>query len=280
MKKMMAVFAHPDDEGAVAGTLYRYAQNNTEVVLVCATRGEVGQISDPSLATPETLGEVRQQELEAACRILGIKHLEFLDYRDSGMVGTPENVDARALVQADEDEVVSKIGKLYEKYAPDIVITFEPFGWYGHPDHQVVSRWATAAFMNAEDQKNRAAQNRRLFHAVIPISKFEEMIQEAVKGGFIEEMGSEGFGGESSREVQAQAEAQVTHEIYIEPLFDIRQEAMAQHRTQFSEEHMFRKIPKEIMLKAAAAEHFIQVYPTPSERPRNNHRLNDLFDLL
>ena len=93
MQKLMAIFAHPDDEGAIGGTLARYANNGTEVTLVCGTRGEVGEISDPSLATPETLGEVRQKELEAACAVMGIHNLEFLNYRDSGMVDTPENED-------------------------------------------------------------------------------------------------------------------------------------------------------------------------------------------
>ena len=91
MQKIMAIFAHPDDEGAVAGTLAMYASQGMEVTLVCATRGEAGEISDPALATAETLGTVRQKELEAACEILGIQQLYFLDYCDSGMAGTAEN---------------------------------------------------------------------------------------------------------------------------------------------------------------------------------------------
>ena len=151
MQKIMAVFAHPDDEGVVAGTLARFAAQGSEVMLVCATKGEAGEISDPALATAENLGEVRQGELEEACRILGIQHLEFLNYCDSGMDGTPQNEDSRALLQADAQEVVGKIVDLIRGFRPDIVITFEPFGWYGHPDHIAVSRWTTEAVNQAGD---------------------------------------------------------------------------------------------------------------------------------
>ena len=84
---VLTYFAHPDDEGAIAGTLTRYARNGTEVSLICATKGEAGEISDPSLATPENLDQVRTAELQAACDIIGIRQLEFLGYRDSGMAG-------------------------------------------------------------------------------------------------------------------------------------------------------------------------------------------------
>jgi LmbE family N-acetylglucosaminyl deacetylase len=92
---ILACYAHPDDEQGVTGTLRLALDAGIRVGLLCATRGEVGEIADPSLATPETLGEVREQELRRACEIIGIKDLYFLDYRDSGMVGTPENKDPR-----------------------------------------------------------------------------------------------------------------------------------------------------------------------------------------
>ncbi len=77
--------------------------------MVCATRGEAGTIAEPSLATHEQLGEVREGELRCACQKLGIDELFLLDYRDSGMAGTPENQDPRSLVKADFDEAVGKI---------------------------------------------------------------------------------------------------------------------------------------------------------------------------
>lgn len=98
-KRILGVFPHPDDEGTMSGTLLKYVQAGIEAGLICITRGEVGEISDPALATPETLGEVREGEMRAAVKVLRVEHLWFLGYRNSGMAGTPENEDPRSLVR-------------------------------------------------------------------------------------------------------------------------------------------------------------------------------------
>src|SRR5579863_7833115 len=98
-KRLLGVYAHPDDEGTMSGALLQYSTQGVETGLVCATRGEVGEIADPALAMPENLAEVREGEMRAAVGILGVRNLWFLDYRDSGMAGTPENSDPRAFVQ-------------------------------------------------------------------------------------------------------------------------------------------------------------------------------------
>jgi LmbE family N-acetylglucosaminyl deacetylase len=105
MKRLLAVFAHPDDEGAIAGAMIRYAQEGARVSLVCATKGEAGEISDPSLATPENLGSVREEELRCACEAIGISDLHLLGYCDSGMDGTAENERPTAFIKADPDEI-------------------------------------------------------------------------------------------------------------------------------------------------------------------------------
>src|SRR2546428_10590643 len=88
-KRLLGVFAHPDDEGTMSGALLQYSTLGVETGLACATRGEVGEIADPALATPENLGEVREEEMRAAAGVLGARNLWFLDYRDSGMAGPP-----------------------------------------------------------------------------------------------------------------------------------------------------------------------------------------------
>lgn len=255
MQKLMAIFAHPDDEGAMSGTLAHYAEAGAEVTLVCGTRGEVGEISDPALATAETLGAVREQELTEACQILGIRNLELLDYRDSGMVDTPENEDPRALVQADPEEFKSKIKTLLAKYEPDVVVTFEPFGWYGHPDHIAVSKWVTELFTTGESADRPTA---RLFHSVISFSRFSGMIKTAVAAGYMEETD---FGGQPPRPEQLVAEASVTHVITTAGQSDKKSRAMLSHRTQFGPDHMFRKIPEEMLNQVYGSEAFIQVHP-------------------
>lgn len=278
MHKIMAIFAHPDDEGAVGGTLAKYIQSGADVTLVCATRGEVGEISDPTLATRETIGAVRTQELEAACEMLGIQHLEFLNRRDSGMDGTDENNDPRAFIQSNPDEIKAHIVSLIRTYQPDIVITFEPFGWYGHPDHKMTSQWVTEAYPHANDaaaypDAGTPWQPTALFHAVIPFSKFRGMIEEAIAGGYISE---EDFNFEIPDEEVLRAESMVTHTINIDDFFDLKQDSQQAHRTQFGEDSPFSKIPRDMMKNGWGAEHFIQVYPEPNPT-LHDHPLTDLF---
>lgn len=266
MVRMMAIFAHPDDEGGIGGTLARYARQGVEISLVCATRGEAGEISDPELATPQTLAAVREEELQAACQILGIQELYFLDYCDSGMEGTAENRRPDSFIHANVHEVLGKMVRLIRQRKPHIVITFEPFGWYGHPDHQAVSRWATEAFYLAADaaayaDMGTAWQPQRLFHGVLPLSHFQKMLEEAQDIG--------GFGLEHSieqipREQLLKTEAAVTHVIDVAPYLDVKFEATLVHRTQYADDHLFRTLPQELLDMAMGEEDFIQIYPPPS----------------
>ena len=80
-KRLLGIFAHPDDEGSTSGAMLKYSTLDIETGLVCATRGEVGEIADPALATPENLGEVREGEMRAAAEVIGVHNLWFLGYR-------------------------------------------------------------------------------------------------------------------------------------------------------------------------------------------------------
>jgi mycothiol S-conjugate amidase len=274
MERLLAIFAHPDDEGVCAGTLARYARQGVAAQLICATRGEVGEISDPALATPETLGAVRTGELEAACAAIGIAPPHFLDYRDSGMAGTPENDDPRSLAQADPQEATGRIVALLRRWRPDAVITFEPFGWYGHPDHIAVHRLATAAFGLAGDaaaypDAGEPWQPQALFYAVLPISRFQRMFEQARAAGFIE--GDPPFGDRFPIEQQRATEAQVTHVLDVRNYFAIRQAVTQAHRTQFSADGPFSKIPPEVMSEVFGEECFIQIEPPPTSALRDEH---------
>jgi LmbE family N-acetylglucosaminyl deacetylase len=108
---VLAVLAHPDDEGfGCGGTLAALVAGGHRVTLICATNGDVGEISDPSLATPENLAQVRQEEMRRAAAVTGITDLRFLDYRDSGMLGTEDNHHPNSLYQAEPDKVVATRG--------------------------------------------------------------------------------------------------------------------------------------------------------------------------
>jgi LmbE family N-acetylglucosaminyl deacetylase len=172
--RLLAVFAHPDDESlAMGGTLARYAHAGVEVSLVCATRGEWGLISDPALATRENIAEVREDELRAACQVLGISQLHFLDCPDSDVNHT------------DWPEVEEKIVRHIRTLRPDVIVTFGPDGLYGHPDHIAVSTLTTDAFRSAGDpsrcieQLKQGLQTHRaskLYYAQFPQTLAAELI--------------------------------------------------------------------------------------------------------
>ncbi len=279
MKKIMAIFAHPDDEGAIGGTLAQLAQDGHDLTLICTTRGEVGQISDPALATPETLGEVREQELRAACEILGVQHLEFLGYRDSGMEGTDENNDPRAWVQADPDEAKRKLIQVIRQYQPEIIITFEPYGWYGHPDHRITCTWVTEAFPMISDGSaypdiDGAYQPEAFYYSAFKFSQFGGMIQKAIDEGYIPEDAFENFA--PPEDVQIETEKSITHAIDVRATYKIQQEAQQVHKTQFGEDSPFNNIPDEMRLEFGSEDYYIQVYPEPDASLRENN-LTTLF---
>ena len=133
---LMTVHAHPDDESiGTGGVLARYADEGIRTVLVTCTGGEVGEIGDPTLATPDNLAEIREQELRAACAILGVGHLELLGYRDSGMAGTDDNEHPDAFARADLDVAIRRLVALVRRFRPQVLVTYDENGLYGHPDH-------------------------------------------------------------------------------------------------------------------------------------------------
>src|SRR2546423_2983419 len=137
-KRLLGAFAHPDDEGIVSGALLQYNTAGIETGLICATRGEVGEIADPALATPENLGQVREGEMRAAAEVLGVRNLWFLDYRDSGMAGTAENEDTPALVYARAAEGVGKLGAIIRPICPQGKVNLVESGAYRHPHHTAI----------------------------------------------------------------------------------------------------------------------------------------------
>ena len=170
-RRLLAVFAHPDDEVFCAGgTMARAAQAGAEVMIVSATRGEQGQIRDPATATRRTLGAVRERELGAAAAELGVQHVQVLAYPDGTL---PQHRSVLGVT----------IEAITRRFDPDTVITFGADGGYGHPDHIAISETATKAFRALVRDHNRG---QRLYHAVFPprhTSMAEELAQSIAGSG-------------------------------------------------------------------------------------------------
>ena len=260
---LMAVFAHPDDETfGIGGTMVRYgADPGVRVVLVCATRGEAGEISDPALATPERLGQVREDELRCACRTLGVDTLHFLGYRDSGMAGTPENRDLRALAMADPKEAVGRIVAIIRRERPQVVVTHDETGGYGHPDHIAVHHHTTAALAAAGDAaaypEQVAAglapyQPQKLYYTAIPRRFFRAVIAKMVDLGLeVPERLKQRLDSPFGLPDEA-----CTTDIGVADFWDTKRMAFQCHATQIKPDSFFAVLPAELMRELQAWECF------------------------
>lgn len=184
---IMAIFAHPDDEAfSVGGTLAHYASKGVKVTLVCATRGEAGKITDPSLSITD-LGQQREGELRRATEALGIAAPIFLDLHDSGRYERTRFDDPKALMNLTPLDIERPLRELIAQHQPQVLITFDPHGAYGHVDHLQIQRAATAAFFSTGHLPYGGPQ--RLFFTCMGLER-----AELLTGRFGEELAPDLYG--------------------------------------------------------------------------------------
>ena len=151
-KSLLAVLAHPDDETfGMGGTLALYARRGVSVQLVCATRGEVGEIDPEYKEGLRSAACLRTQELRCAADTLGIEAIHFLNYRDSGMTGSPDNTHPQALAAQPIKQVAREVAHHIRQIRPEVVLTFDPIGGYRHPDHIAIQQATVLGFDLAGD---------------------------------------------------------------------------------------------------------------------------------
>lgn len=172
-KKILSVLAHPDDESfGMGGTLAYYAAQGVDVYLVCATRGEVGEVEPEFLENYGSIGELREAELRCAAEKLGIKEVFFLDYRDSGMQGSSDNSHPQALASQNIEDVAAKVVTIIRKIKPQVVLTFDPVGGYHHPDHIAIHDATVLAFDAANTKRfpdgETGFQPDKLYYHIFP----------------------------------------------------------------------------------------------------------------
>ncbi|KTB49053.1 GlcNAc-PI de-N-acetylase [Dehalogenimonas alkenigignens] len=172
---LLFIGAHPDDESFGPGaTLAHYALMGVKVYYACATRGEAGTI-DPQffMSGLADSGDVRWAELQCAGRVLGLSAIFHLGYRDSGMAGSADNRHPQALVNAPVEQVAGRIVRIIREIKPQVILTHDPCGDYGHPDHVAVNRAAVEAFRAAGDggrypEAGAPFQPSKLYYSVFP----------------------------------------------------------------------------------------------------------------
>lgn len=245
-KRLMAVFAHPDDESfGPGGTLARYAAEGVEITLICGTRGEAGTIGHSASYGPALLARIRQAELEAAVEVLAIRRLHLLGYPDRNVATVPAERGKRDVLA------------LMRGVEPDVVIAFHPSGISGHPDHKAMTAFATQAVeqLRAEAREASSAapdwrSRLRLHYYTIPASVARQV---------------------TWRELPLVPDEEITIELDTSAYAEVKRRAIHCHKTQLPFYEQLVKMP------GADGRFAIERYATYGA-PRSSRHGNDLFD--
>lgn len=273
---IMCVHAHPDDEVfGTGGALARYADEGAHTVLITCTRGEEGEIVDPSMNIDEVkprLGEVRTEELRCAVRALGIETHEYLGYRDSGMAGTESNHNPASFHMADMHEATERLVRLVRRYRPRVLTSYDENGSYGHPDHIKAHQITVRAFDAAGDARaypeaGPAWQPKKLYYSGFSRGQFERMLRVAEELGIESEWLRRRPSDETPRGLPQE---RITTTLDVTPYLDRKRAAFRCHRSQIREDSFMLTAPEEFARRAMYDEVFIRVRslveaPTPED---------------
>jgi len=267
--RLLLVHAHPDDETIVTGaTMAKYAAENALVTLVTCTLGEEGEVLVPELAhlaanVEDGLGAHRVEELAVACEALGVTDHRFLGgagrWRDSGMMGLPTNERPAAFWQADLDEATAALVGIMREVRPQVVITYNEKGDYGHPDHIQAHRVTVAAYDAVGDATRYPElgvpwQPSKLYYIATPLSALQRMIDHTRDNPrFAEMFGAVGDAAELGFGVPDEL---VTTRIDGRDHFDAKMAAMRAHKTQIAVDGPFFALADGLGKEAWSSEHF------------------------
>jgi len=255
MSTLLLVHAHPDDEAvSTGGVMLKAHADGHRVVLVTATRGEVGEIYNmDEKATRPHLGEVRTKELEKASRILGVNRGEFLDYRDSGMAGTADNENPKSFHQAPLNEAATKLAVILREEKPDVVVTYAEDGIYGHPDH-IKAHFVTNAALDAMLRSSEPWTPKKLYYMAIPRSMMQ---------AFRDQMPEEARRDDIGASIQGTPDELVTTRIDVIDYIDRKREAFAAHVSQNDPNSWFANMADQIYRLAFGTEYYQLVRGKP-----------------
>jgi N-acetyl-1-D-myo-inositol-2-amino-2-deoxy-alpha-D-glucopyranoside deacetylase len=267
-RRLLLVHAHPDDETIGTGaTMAKYAAEGALVTLVTCTLGEEGEVLVPELAhlaadRDDALGPVRVEELATAMEALRVTDHRFLGgpgrWRDSGMMGTPANDRPECFWQADLDEAVRELVAVVREVRPQVVVTYDSNGGYGHPDHIQAHRVAVAAFDAAADPRfapeaGEPWQPSKLYWTALPKSVLQAGIDHLKESGE-----TDFFGVDSADDLPfGNPDEEVTTEVDASEQLEAKVAAMRAHRTQIAVDGPFFALSNGVGQQAFAREFFV-----------------------
>ena len=279
-KRLLLVHAHPDDETINNGvTMAKYAVEGVHVTLVTCTRGEEGEVLVESLKNlasdkDDKLGDHREIELKDAMIELGISDFRFLGspnkkWRDSGMIGAPQNERKDVFWQSDLDEAANELVKVILEIKPQVMITYDEFGGYGHPDHIKAHQVAMRA---AEISANQGWQITKIYWNTMPRSVLQTSIDK------MKEVGSEFSGAESADDMPfAKDDELVTSVVKAQEYVPQKLAAMKAHATQISVDGPFFALSNNLGLSVWADEYYTLVKGEIAPPFDENGRELDIF---
>jgi LmbE family N-acetylglucosaminyl deacetylase len=253
----VAVFfhAHADDEAiATGGTMAKLAAEGHRVVLVTATRGELGEVPPGLLSPGETLVSRREKELDASCELLGVARWENLGYRDSGMAGEASNEDPRCFWQADVQEAAKRLASILRSEDADILTIYDERGVYGHPDHVQVHRVGIVAAEMAETPRVAMSTANR-DHLAALVEKASDFVPaEAVHDLEQRRETLQDLGVSQSR---------ITTAVDVRNFLGAKRGAMAAHESQISDTSFFLAVPPEVFAMVWGTEWYVRLGSRP-----------------
>lgn len=247
MATLVSFHAHPDDESIITGGVMALAaERGHRVVLVVATRGEVGEVADGFLDPGESLADRRVIETERAAEVLGVDRVEFLGYRDSGMAGEPTNDHPECFWQADVTEAAGRLAEILTVEGTEVFTCYDSHGIYGHPDHIQVQRVGRRA---AE-----MAGVARVYEATMNRTRIREGTLEWAERDDIGDLPDP-----AELETIGTPDEEITTEVDVSAVLDRKRAALACHRSQVDEDSFFLSMPDADFAMAFGIEWFIRV---------------------
>jgi N-acetyl-1-D-myo-inositol-2-amino-2-deoxy-alpha-D-glucopyranoside deacetylase len=268
---LMAVHAHPDDESiGTGGILAKYSGEGIHTALVHCTRGELGDIQDPSFVPPEpgmALEDIRMLELDNALSVLGVQTSYYLGYRDSGMAGNPNNDNPASFAQVNTEEASRRLANIIRQVKPQVIVTYDEKGVYGHPDHIMTNVITIKAFFMAGDADIRTHdgdspppwQPAKLYYIAIPLERLQRL--SSIRNERQPDR-------RQTSTIVGTPESDITTVIDVSDVLDLKFKAIFCHKSQIGQGHYFRHLPEDLVRRMFGHEHFVCVHgrqPSPEK---------------